>query len=47
VITALLAAGVKGSPLVPQLGWLALIIVGTGLAALPGRLRRDTLAGVG
>jgi EamA-like transporter family. len=47
VITALLAAGVKGSPLVPQLGWLALIIVGTGLAALPGRLGRDTLAGVG
>ncbi|MEO8518300.1 MAG: DMT family transporter [Dermatophilaceae bacterium] len=46
VITALLAAGVKGAPLVPQLGWVALILVGTGLAALPGRIGGDHLAGV-
>jgi drug/metabolite transporter (DMT)-like permease len=45
VITALLAAVVKGSPLVPQLGWLALVLVGAALAALPARGSRDALAG--
>ncbi|HEY8619443.1 MAG TPA: DMT family transporter [Dermatophilaceae bacterium] len=45
VITALLAAVVKGSPLVPQLGWLALVLVGAALAALPGRRGRTALTG--
>ena len=45
VVTALLAAGVKGAPLVPQLGWLALVLVGAALAAMPGRRGRDALAG--
>ena len=45
VITALLAAVVKGAPLVPQLGWVALVLVGATLAALPGRLGRNALAG--
>ncbi len=45
VITALLAAAVKGTPLVPQLGWVTLVLVGAGLAALPGRPGRDALAG--
>jgi len=45
VVTALLAAAVKGTPLVPQLGWLALVLGGAALAALPGRPGRDALAG--
>jgi len=45
VVTALLAAGVKGTPLVPQLGWVALVLVGAALAATPGRRGRDALAG--
>lgn len=45
VITALLAAAVKGTPLVPQLGWVTLVLVGAGLAALPGRPGREALAG--
>ena len=45
VITALLASVVKGSPLVPQLGWLALVLVGAALAALPGRRGRPALTG--
>jgi drug/metabolite transporter (DMT)-like permease len=44
VITALLAAAVKGDPLVPQLGWVVLVLVGTVLVALPGWRSRDTLA---
>jgi drug/metabolite transporter (DMT)-like permease len=44
VITALLAAVVKGAPLVPQLGWVALVLAGAALVALPGSRRRDTLA---
>jgi drug/metabolite transporter (DMT)-like permease len=45
VITALLAAAVKGNPLVPQLGWVTLVLVGAVLVAVPGRRGRDTLAG--
>ncbi|HEY8788723.1 MAG TPA: DMT family transporter [Actinopolymorphaceae bacterium] len=45
VVTALLAAGVKGAPLAPQLGWVALVLVGAALAAVPGRRGRDALAG--
>jgi drug/metabolite transporter (DMT)-like permease len=37
VVTALLAAGVKGAPLVPQLGWVALVLAGAVLVATPGR----------
>jgi len=45
VITALLAAVVKGTPLVPQLGWVTLVLVGTVLVAWPARMRgRDALA---
>src|SRR5665647_3325346 len=44
VITALLAAGVKGAPLVPQLGWVALVLMGAILVAVPGWRGRDTLA---
>ncbi|MEO8555148.1 MAG: DMT family transporter [Actinomycetota bacterium] len=44
VITALLAAVVKGAPLVPQLGWVTLVLAGAALVALPGSRRRDTLA---
>jgi len=45
VITALLAAGVKGTPLVPQLGWVTLVLAGAALAALPPRRGRDAPAG--
>jgi drug/metabolite transporter (DMT)-like permease len=45
VITALLAAAVRGDPLVPQLGWVALLLVGTALVAVPGWRSRDSLAG--
>lgn len=45
VITALLAAAVSGKPLVPQLGWVALVLVGTVLVAVPERRSRDALAG--
>jgi drug/metabolite transporter (DMT)-like permease len=45
VITALLAVAVKGSPLVPQLGWVTLVLVGAVLVALPGWRSRGTLAG--
>ena len=44
VITALLAAVVKGAPLVPRLGWVTLILAGAVLVALPLSPRRDTLA---
>ena len=44
VITALLAAVVKGAPLVPQLGWVILVLAGAALVALPGSRRRNTLA---
>ena len=40
VVTALLAAGVKCAPLVPQLGWVALVLVGAVLVAVPGRRGR-------
>ena len=43
VITALLAAGVKGAPLVPQLGWVALVLAGAVLVAVPVRRGRDVL----
>lgn len=45
VITALLAAAVKGSPLVPQLGWVTLLLAGAFLVALQGWRGRDTVAG--
>jgi drug/metabolite transporter (DMT)-like permease len=45
VITALLAAVVKGSPLVPQLGWAALVLAGAVLVAWPGWRGHDTLTG--
>jgi drug/metabolite transporter (DMT)-like permease len=45
VVTALLAAGVNGAPLVPQLRWVALVLVGATLAAAAGRRGRDALAG--
>jgi len=45
VITALLAAAVKGNPLVPQLGWVSLVLVGAVLVAVPGWRSRDALAG--
>jgi drug/metabolite transporter (DMT)-like permease len=46
VITALLAAVVKGTPLVPQLGWLSLVLVGTALVAWPTWVRgRNDLTG--
>src|SRR5665811_2368147 len=45
VITALLAAVVKGAPLVPQLGWVALVLVGAVLVAVPVRRGRDALTG--
>jgi drug/metabolite transporter (DMT)-like permease len=46
VITALLAAVVNGRPLVPQLGWVALVLLGTAIVAVPGWRSRDALAGV-
>ena len=45
VITALLAAAVNGKPLVPQLGWMALVLVGTVLVAVPGWRDRGALTG--
>jgi drug/metabolite transporter (DMT)-like permease len=45
VITALLAAAVNGKPLVPQLGWVALVLVGTVLVAVPGWRDRGALTG--
>ena len=45
VVTALLAAGVKGAPLVPQLGWVALVLVGAVLVAAPMRRGREALTG--
>jgi EamA-like transporter family. len=45
VITALLAAAVNGKPLVPQLGWVTLVLAGAVLVAVPGWRGRDTLAG--
>jgi len=45
VITALLAAVVKGSPLVPQLGWVALVLAGAVLVAWPGWRGQDTFTG--
>jgi len=45
VITALLAAAVNGKPLVPQLGWVALVLLGTALVAVPGWRTRDALTG--
>jgi drug/metabolite transporter (DMT)-like permease len=45
VITALLAAAVKGQPLVPQLGWATLVLVGAVLVALPGWRSHDAVAG--
>ena len=43
VITALLAAVVKGTPLVPQLGWVALVLAGTVLVAWPAWRGPDAL----
>jgi drug/metabolite transporter (DMT)-like permease len=37
VVTALLAAGVKGTPLVPQLGWVAVVLAGSVLVTMAGR----------
>lgn len=45
VVTALLAAGVRREPLLPQLGWLTLVLVGALLVALPRRSDRGVLAG--
>jgi drug/metabolite transporter (DMT)-like permease/hydrogenase maturation factor len=45
VVTALLAAGVNGAPLVPRLGWVALVLLGAILVAVPARRGRDALAG--
>jgi drug/metabolite transporter (DMT)-like permease len=45
VITALLAAVVNGRALGPQLGWVALVLAGIALVAVPGWRSRDTLAG--
>jgi drug/metabolite transporter (DMT)-like permease len=45
VITALLAAAVKGSPLVPELGWVALVLAGTALVIVPAWRSNDTRAG--
>jgi drug/metabolite transporter (DMT)-like permease len=50
VITALLAAAVNGQPLVPQLGWVGLVLVSTVLVAVPawrGREELDSASGVG
>ena len=44
VITAGLASAVNGKPLVPQLGWVALLLVGTFLVAGPGWRSRDAIA---
>jgi len=44
VITTLLADAVNGKPLVPQLGWVALVLVGTVLVAVPGWRERNPLA---
>jgi drug/metabolite transporter (DMT)-like permease len=43
VITALLASVVKGTPLVPQLGWVTLVLAGTVLVAWPAWRGRDGL----
>jgi len=43
VITALLATVVKGSPLVPELGWVTLVLVGTALVVVPAWRGHDTL----
>jgi drug/metabolite transporter (DMT)-like permease len=40
VVTSVLAASVQGVPLVPQLGWLALVLLGGALVAVP-TLRRS------
>jgi drug/metabolite transporter (DMT)-like permease len=45
VITAVLADAVNGTPLVPQLGWLALLLVGAVLVGVPGWRGRGALAG--
>ncbi|HEY5247119.1 MAG TPA: hypothetical protein VIJ15_01525 [Dermatophilaceae bacterium] len=45
VITALLAAAVKGSPLVPDLGWVSLVLVGAALVAVPAWRGREALDG--
>jgi drug/metabolite transporter (DMT)-like permease len=45
VVTTVLAATVKGEPLVPQLGWSTLVLVGAGLVVLPRRGGREHLAG--
>jgi len=45
VITALLAATVNGQPLVPELGWVGLVLVGTVLLALPAWRGREALDG--
>src|SRR5664279_183011 len=45
VITALLAGAVNGTPLVPQLGWLAVLLVGAVLVGVPGWRGHDALAG--
>ena len=45
VITALLAVAVNGTPLVPQLGWLAVLLVGAVLVGVPGWRGHDALAG--
>ena len=35
VVTSMLAAGIQGVPLGPQLGWLALVVLGAVLVAVP------------
>jgi drug/metabolite transporter (DMT)-like permease len=45
VITALLAAAVNRQPLVPELGWVGLVLVGTVLVALPAWQDREALDG--
>jgi drug/metabolite transporter (DMT)-like permease len=44
VITVLLAAAVNGKPLVPQLGWVALVLAGAVLVAVPWWRGGDALA---
>jgi drug/metabolite transporter (DMT)-like permease len=45
VITALLAAAVNGGPLVPELGWVGLVLAGTVLVVAPAWRGREALDG--
>jgi drug/metabolite transporter (DMT)-like permease len=45
VITALLAAAVNGQPLVPQLGWVGLVVMGAVLVTVPAWRGHEALDG--